>query len=57
MTPQHAGATATDLTTWDSADFDTSQIFAATNPAAAIPGAPVPPPDPQDLPDTHHIAA
>ncbi|CAM5688344.1 hypothetical protein SANTM175S_04266 [Streptomyces antimycoticus] len=37
MTPQHTGATTHDLTTWDAADFETSQVFAATNPAAAIP--------------------
>lgn len=55
MIPQHAGATPTDLTTWDTADFETSQVFAATGQQdAATPGTPIPPSNP---PDGHQLAA
>lgn len=61
MKPQHTGATTHDLSTWSPADFETSQNLAATNPAAAIPGAPVPTAansDEQPAPaDAHRLAA
>lgn len=57
MTPQHTGATPTDLTTWDAADFETSQVFAVTGQqAAATPGTPIPPSNPPDT-DGHQLAA
>jgi hypothetical protein len=37
MTPQHTGATADDLTTWGTADPETNQNLAATNPPTARP--------------------
>jgi hypothetical protein len=62
MKPQHTGATTHDLTTWGTADYETNQNLAATNPAAAPPGAPVPASsNDQHLPDqttnTHRLAA
>lgn len=57
MTPQHTGARTDDLTTWDTADYETSQHLASTGQsAAALPGAPVPTAEHQPA-DIHHLAA
>lgn len=57
MTPQTTGAHTDDLTTWLNGDLETNQVFAATNPAAAIPGAPIPPSNPPDTDTAHQLAA
>ncbi|WP_448333464.1 hypothetical protein [Streptomyces sp. DSM 41534] len=66
MKPQHTGATTHDLSTWGTADIDTSQHLAATGQTtAAVPGTPVPTAPntsssehtPAESTNTHRLAA